>query len=518
MSDQHNRVLVVDDTPSKRYVLGSWLRRAGYAVTEAATGAEALAAFGRGGIDLVVLDVQLPDMSGFDVCEQIKGDPVYGTTPVIHVSAAAIHSVDRTRGLTRGADAYLVEPIDPDEMLATVAAILRYYQARIQAERLAERLANLAAVTVTMGATTDLRTLLHEAAAGASLIFSTSAAINAVAGDGTRLVAMCTAPGRPTQLSPSDADFGEARVGVTFADFPAQRWPQFGAPPESTIRVLTVRPRVDQDAIYVAVPTAAAVDAAPVLTLFGKALMSAVDAMRLYDEEHDLALTLQRSLLPRGVVHLPEMDIAVRYVPASDRAEIGGDFYEVVRFDDAVMIAVGDVGGHSLHAATIMAELRHATRAYLADGHGPAGVVDRLNRLMMRMIPGEIATLCLLSVDIRTGAVRLANAGHPPPVWCPASGPRMMKGHSPLLGIQAAPAVEIEFTLGVGDTLVLYTDGLIETQEEPIDHSFARLTAACQRIETDLETFASRLLTEVGPAEPGDDIAMVVLRRAARKF
>ena len=102
--------------------------------------------------------------------------------------------------------------------------------------------------------------------------------------------------------------------------------------------------------------------------------------------------------------HVPELDLAVRYVPASDRAEIGGDFYEVVRFDDAVMVAVGDVGGHSLHAATIMAELRHATRAYLAEGHGPAAVLDRLNRLMAQLIPGEIATLCLLAIDIATGA------------------------------------------------------------------------------------------------------------------
>ena len=80
------------------------------------------------------------------------------------------------------------------------------------------------------------------------------------------------------------------------------------------------------------------------------------------------------------------------------------------------MVAVGDVGGHSLHAATVMAELRHAIRAYLAEGHGPAAVVDRLNDLMAQLIPGEIATLCLLAIDIHSGRIRLANAGHPPPV------------------------------------------------------------------------------------------------------
>ena len=99
-----------------------------------------------------MLDVRLPDISGFEVCEQIKADPVHGATPVIHVSAAAIHAIDRTQGLERGADAYLVEPIDPDELLATISSVLRYYQARLHAERLAARLANLARLSVAMSA------------------------------------------------------------------------------------------------------------------------------------------------------------------------------------------------------------------------------------------------------------------------------------------------------------------------------------------------------------------------------
>ena len=123
--------------------------------------------------------------------------------------------------------------------------------------------------------------------------------------------------------------------------------------------------------------------------------------MRLYDEEHDLALTLQRSLLPRRAAARPR----VRASPSatcrpSERAEIGGDFYEVTLLGDDLLIAVGDVGGHSLHAATVMAELRHATRAYLAEGHAPAAVLDRLNSLMGRLIPGEIATLCLIAIDV----------------------------------------------------------------------------------------------------------------------
>jgi len=126
-ADLAGTVLLVDDTPSKRYVLARWLRRGGYQVVEAATGAEALARFREGGVGLVILDVSLPDRTGFEVCEEMKADPVHGTTPVIHVSAAATDAVDRTQGLERGADAYLVEPIDPAELLATISAVLRYY-------------------------------------------------------------------------------------------------------------------------------------------------------------------------------------------------------------------------------------------------------------------------------------------------------------------------------------------------------------------------------------------------------
>ncbi|HEY2796030.1 MAG TPA: SpoIIE family protein phosphatase [Micromonosporaceae bacterium] len=513
MSADGNVILLVDDTPSKRYVLGSWLRRAGYQIVEEATGAGALETFRRGGIDLVVLDVSLPDMSGFDACEAIKTDPVHGTTPVIHVSAAAIHAVDRTRGLTRGADAYLVEPIDPDEMLATVASILRYYRARLQAERLADRLTQLAQVTVAMSAASSQDALLHAAGAGASMIFQAPSAILVAGTDGTRTLATCSGAGMPAVVQASTADHFDTPVGIGFTDQSPGRWPQQTWPEHDTVRVLSVRPRVDRAAICVIVPTSATMAGAPELTLFGQAVLSSVEATSLFDEQHDLALTLQHSLLPRSAPPVPELDIALRYVPASERAEIGGDFYEVAHFDDRLVVAVGDVGGHSLHAATVMAEVRHAMRAYLADGHGPASVLNRLNHLMQTQIPDEIATICLLSIDVTTGKACLANAGHPPPLLSSASGPRLIEERGPLLGVGRDTAVEIAITLAPGDTLLLYTDGLVETRVDGIDPGIKRLMEAATIVETDLETFAGRLLSEVGPADPDDDIAMIAVRR-----
>jgi serine/threonine-protein kinase RsbW len=119
-----------------------------------------------------------------------------------------------------------------------------------------------------------------------------------------------------------------------------------------------------------------------------------------------------------------------------------------------------------------------------------------------------------LSIDVATGRTRLSNAGHPPPLVRARDGVRLITDRSPLLGIVVRPATEVEFVLEPDDTVVLYTDGLIETRTETLDESLARLIDAAGSVERDLEAFATRLLAEVGPSAPADDIAMVVVRRA----
>src|SRR6202021_3166363 len=143
-------LLLVDDDEAKRYLLGPWLRRAGHMVTEAETGRDALVRLD--GIELVLLDVNLPDMSGYEVCRLIKGDPRTAAIPVIQVSAPAVEVADRAHGLTQGADAYLVEPSEPAELLATVTAALRYSRARHRAERTAAMLTELVNVTLDINA------------------------------------------------------------------------------------------------------------------------------------------------------------------------------------------------------------------------------------------------------------------------------------------------------------------------------------------------------------------------------
>ena len=119
----------------------------------------------------------------------------------------------------------------------------------------------------------------------------------------------------------------------------------------------------------------------------------AVEALRSYAEEHLVALTLQRSLLPAALPEVPGLAMSFRYIPASDQAEVGGDFYEALRWRDRVLVAIGDVQGHSLHAATVMGELRHALRAFAVEGHSPLAITGLVNEVLTRYHPGIIATL-----------------------------------------------------------------------------------------------------------------------------
>jgi len=503
-------VLVVDDSATKRYLLVSWLTRAGFTVREAETGGEALRLLPGSGVDLVLLDVKLPDMSGFDVCQKIKADPAYGVLPVIHVSAHAVDVADRTQGLNRGADAYLVEPIEPDELVATVQAVLRYYSARQRAETLAARMVRLAETTLAINSASTLSELLEAAAVGAYDIFGGPVVVLAGTSDGESLAAVGAPPRvRPWSLAERDVAVGSLVRTDQPADWDVVEWPD-----GESVAVAAARLRTDRPPVYVAVPSSSQTPGFPVLRQLSQAVAAAVEAQRSYDEEHRIAVTLQRSLLQSRLPDVPGLELAMRYEPAGAQTEVGGDFYELTMLDGRLLVAIGDVAGHSLHAATVMAEVRHAVRAYAVEGHPPGTVLSLVNRFMRTVLPTDSATICLLTLDPATGAVRLASAGHLPPLLHTAAGVGFLEPHGPLLGINAPRPPDLEFVLPPGGTLVLYTDGLVERRDADIDVGLAALANAAGSIEPSLDAFCRRLLAELGGAgHPADDIAVVALRR-----
>jgi DNA-binding response OmpR family regulator len=144
-------------------------------VIEAGTGREALER--AASAELILLDVNLPDMLGYEVCRQIKADPATAAIPVVQVSATAVQVSDRARGLTQGADAYLTDPSEPEELLAVVMAALRYARARQRAERTAALLAALTGVALDINAAETFDGLARAAAAGAARIFTAQAVL-----------------------------------------------------------------------------------------------------------------------------------------------------------------------------------------------------------------------------------------------------------------------------------------------------------------------------------------------------
>ncbi|MBU2667769.1 SpoIIE family protein phosphatase [Actinoplanes bogorensis] len=504
-------VLVVDDSATKRYLLVSWLTRAGFTVRQAETGGEALTMLPGSDVDLVVLDVKLPDMSGFDVCERIKTDSAYGSLPVIHVSAHAVDVVDRTQGLNRGADAYLVEPIEPDELIATTQAVLRYYSARRRAEALATRMVRLAEATLAINTAATLPDLLQAAAIGAQEIFGGPVVVLAEGADGEGIAAVGSPPVvREWPLPEETVEVGSRVRTDDVADWDGVTWPD-----GESVAVAAARLRNDRPPIYVAVPASSQNPGFPVLRQLSQTVAAAVEAQRSYDEEHRIAVTLQRSLLQSHLPDVPGVELAMRYEPAGAQSEVGGDFYELTMLDGRLLVAIGDVAGHSLHAATVMAEVRHAVRAYAVEGHPPGVVLGLVNHFMRTVLPDDSATICLLTLEPATGKVRMASAGHLPPLLHTAEGTQFLAPHGPLLGINAArPADDLEFVLPPGGTLVLYTDGLVERRDADIDVGLAALAEASGSVEPSLDAYCRRLMVELGGAgQQADDIAIVALRR-----
>jgi serine phosphatase RsbU (regulator of sigma subunit) len=474
--------------------------------------------------ELVILDVNLPDMSGFDVCRQIKSDPRTAAIPVIQVSATAVEVKDRAHGLTQGADAYLIEPADPEELLATVAAALRYHRARLRAERIADLLSQLADVTLRINAAETFDGLARAAATGAARIFGTEAVLYVETPDG-QVRRISAVPDRDVPARrggpPGLVDRVAGLVlgqdsGTASATISAPDW--LATVPDSTVtsdvclasaRAKPGRPPV---AMIVASDSIPGQEEQQILRQLVQATALSVEALRSYAEEHLIALTLQRSFLPAALPAIPGLRMSSRYLPASDQAEVGGDFYEALTVGDRVLVAIGDVQGHSLHAATVMGELRHALRAFASEGHPPLEITGLVNTVLQRYHPGLIASLCLLFLDPATGDVQIVNCGHIPPLFVDG-GTAVYRGEGGLvLGLPRHEPHTEAASLPPGGTAVLITDGLIEDRNVSIDTNLEKLRLAAEAAgKHDVEALSNEIISLFGFRE--DDVAMIVLRR-----
>jgi anti-sigma regulatory factor (Ser/Thr protein kinase)/putative methionine-R-sulfoxide reductase with GAF domain len=256
---------------------------------------------------------------------------------------------------------------------------------------------------------------------------------------------------------------------------------------------------------------------AALLQLAAAQAAPAIERARLFDaldREHRNAVALQRSLLPEGLPDIAGIDVAARYLPARD--EVGGDWYDVIELPHGLVgFAIGDVAGHGIRAAALMGQLRTGLRAYALEGHGPGETLKRLDRLLQTIRGGGMATAAYGVIEPDTGTLRLATAGHPPAVRISASGEaRLMESTSaPPLGTLPYPTYrEVETILGPGETILMYTDGLVERRGEALTIGLERLRQAASG-PPGAEVLCQRVVQTLVPALAGaDDVAVVALR------
>ncbi|THA38628.1 SpoIIE family protein phosphatase [Streptomyces sp. A1547] len=297
-------------------------------------------------------------------------------------------------------------------------------------------------------------------------------------------------------------------------------------------------------------PVSFSPDERSVLTTVARMLAQALQRAGVAESERELTTGLQRSMMPALGPDIPGMQIAARYVPTGGGLEVGGDWYDMIPLPSGrFALVIGDVQGHDVRAAGLMGQLRIAVRAYASEGHRPDAVLSRTSRFLAGLSSSKgpnsyeesdfgsprFATCLYVECDPETGLLEVARAGHPDPVIRMTDGTVLMRPTAGGLPLGIVPDTDYpttRFTLEPGETMMLCTDGLIETGGHDLDTGWARLRAILES-EThdpgthgsdDLEKLADLLVQAVhGPSSHHttgpladrreDDIAVVLLCR-----
>ncbi len=249
----------------------------------------------------------------------------------------------------------------------------------------------------------------------------------------------------------------------------------------------------------------------------------AIEHARLYEREHTIAETLQRSLLPNIVPSVPGLTVAARYLPASAESQVGGDWYDVLELPTGgLALSIGDVSGHGIQAAALMGQLRNALRLAALRGEDAGSAMASVDRLLQSQRPREdsIATAVFARLNGDGHTLELASAGHPPPLIVRPDGsvgyidpPRSVPLGVPATTERLTGSCEV----APGSLVVLYTDGLVERRGVPISEGLERLASAAATASHDPEAACDHLVRAMlGGEGPADDVALLAVAVAGR--
>jgi len=235
----------------------------------------------------------------------------------------------------------------------------------------------------------------------------------------------------------------------------------------------------------------------------------ALDNAVLYGAERRLALTLQHSLLPADLPTLPGIELAARYLPGTGGRDVGGDFYIAHKLEDGrLLLVIGDVMGHGAQAAARMGQLRAVVAAYAYDGDPPDRVLAHLSIRATALLDLPMATVLVSVYDPERRQLTFSLAGHLPPL---IGGEFVEARPGPPLGTETADYERFVVEVPPGESVVYFTDGLIEDRVQPIDVGMQSLRSAVAELPPD--ALADQLLQALGRVDGAeDDIALLIMR------
>jgi serine phosphatase RsbU (regulator of sigma subunit) len=386
------------------------------------------------------------------------------------------------------------------ESLSTFESVHRGYHevqevARVEHEHV-EQLRSLADASVAINSSLTVEEILQLTADSARSIIHAARATIAINAPDPRLRPLtATAPPRLGGTEPQPA-----RLAVRLAGRGAE------------LGLLEVVDRRDRD--FTARDEA-------ILTQLAQLASVAISNAQLYERERTIAHTLQRSLRPGGLPPVPGLSAAVRFRPAGEGIELGGDFYDLFAGKHGWAALIGDVQGKGPDAAAVTALARHTMRAAAAYEYRPSRVLALLHDALREQAPGgRFCTVAYAHVRVADEelSIELACGGHPLPLVVHPDGQVEPVGRlGTLLGADIEPLLtDVTIRLGRGDVLVLYTDGVTEVrrrrQEVFGQRELVSLLGACAGLPPD--AVADRVELAVLQASEGrlrDDMAILAL-------
>jgi serine phosphatase RsbU (regulator of sigma subunit)/DNA-binding response OmpR family regulator/anti-sigma regulatory factor (Ser/Thr protein kinase) len=529
-------ILAVDDQRENLAALQAVLEPLGETVIAVESGEEALRILLHHEVAVILLDMRMPGLDGVETARFIRSRPATRHIPIIFLTASVRDASQIELAYAAGAVDFVIKPFEPSILRAKVASFvtlsheraerLRQSRARARAEAAARAVRTLQALSDAALAHLELEPLADELLERACALFEAGAGALLLAdGSGGSFTAVAArGPGAPS---------GAMQIGETLAELLCARpatmltrddagWEVLAPTDAASLVAVPLREREEGElrgVLVLAAQRPAAFDSAELelLGLAGERIAIAIEHAQRFEHQRELVEMLQHNLLPEHLPEHPRVELAARYRPGQTGARVGGDWYDAVGLDDGrIAVMIGDVVGHGIAAAARMAELRNALRAYAAEGHRPAVALQRLDRLVRSTIGAQmVATVLFLILDPATRSITLSRAGHLPPVVRATDGAvRILESGSTLpLGVMgSATPSEFTYALADGETLLLYTDGLVERRGEPIDAGIDRLMTALGGGSGAAAASCDRVLERlVGEQPPGDDVAVLAV-------